>query len=119
MQQQIPMYASDGSSLGFRSVETARRLIANGFVEAVYGRKGHLKAIHAKQADGASAITAQVRAGTCYSFREHFDSGTIAWRLKRLGKGNELRPIFMAVVTDCMASANPLKGRQGQRVAAS
>ena len=57
MQQQIPMYAADGRSLGFRSVESARRLIANGYVEAVYGRKGHLKAIQAKQEDGASAIT--------------------------------------------------------------
>ena len=103
MQQQIPMYAADGRSLGFRSIESARRLIANGFVEAVYGRKGHLKAIQSKQADGASAITTQVRAGTCYSFREHFDTGTVAWRLKRLGKGDELRPIFMAVVTDCLA----------------
>ena len=71
------MYASDGRSLGFRSIESARRLITNGFVEPVYGRKGHLKAIQAKQPDGASAITTQVRAGTCYSFREHFDSGDL------------------------------------------
>ena len=103
MQQQIPMYSTDGRSMGFRSVESARRLIANGFVEAVYGRKGHLKAIQAKQPDGASAITTQVRAGTRYSYREHFDSGTVAWRLKRLGKGDELRPIFITVVTDCLA----------------
>jgi hypothetical protein len=105
MKQEIPMYAADGRSLGFRSVESARRLIANGFVEAVYGRKGHLKAIQAKQPDGASAITTQVRAGTRYSYREHFDSGTVAWTLKRLGKGHELRPIFMTVVTDCQAKA--------------
>jgi len=97
------MYAADGRSLGFRSVESARRLVANGFVEAVYGRKGHLKAIHARQPDGASAITTQVRAGTRYSFRERTNSGTVAWRLKRLGKGNELRPNFLAVVSDCMA----------------
>lgn len=103
MQQQIPMYAADGRSLGFRSIESARRLIANGFVEAVYGRKGHLKAIQSKQPDGASAITTQVSAGTRYSFREHFDNGTVAWALKRLGKGDDLRPVFMTVVTDCMA----------------
>ena len=102
-QQPIPMYAADGRSLGFRSAESATRLIANGFVDAVYGRKGHLKAIHSKQADGASAVTTRVGAGTRYSFREHFESGTVAWKLKRLGKGDELRPIFMAVVTDCLA----------------
>lgn len=102
-QQQIPLYASDGRSLGFRSMESARRLIANGFVEPVYGRKGHLRAIHSKQPDGASAVTAQVQTGTRYSFREHLESGRTAWKLKRLGTGDELRPIFLAVVTDCLA----------------
>ena len=68
------MYASDGRSLGFRSLAAARRLIANGFVEAVYGRKGHLKAIHAKQPDGASAIATRVPTGTRYSFRERLDN---------------------------------------------
>ena len=105
MTQQIPIYAADGRSMGFRSLESAQRLIANGFVEAVYGRKGHLKAVHSKQPDGASAITTQVRAGTRYSFRERLDGGTVAWKLKRLGKGDELRPIFLQVVTDCMANS--------------
>ena len=99
------MYAADGRSLGFRSVESARRLIANGFVEAVYGRKGHLKAIQAKHPDGASATMTRVSAGTRYSFREHFETGTVAWKLKRLGKGDELRPIFMTVVTDCLVNS--------------
>lgn len=104
MQQQIPMYAADGRSLGFRSVESARQLIGNGFVEAVHGRKGHLKAIQVKQPDGASAITTQMRTGTRYSFREQFNNGTVAWALKRLGKDDELRPIFMTVVTDCLVN---------------
>ena len=101
-EKQIPYYATDGTSLGFRSEEAAQRLVAGGFVQASYGRKGHLKAIHTKQPDGASAVTTQVRAGSRYSFRERSDSGTVAWRLKRLGKGSELRPIFLAVVSDCM-----------------
>ena len=111
MTNQIPMYAADGRSLGFRSIESARRLVANGFVEAVYGRKGHLKAIQTKQSDGASAVTTQVKAGTQYSYRERSDTGTIAWRLKRLGKGSELRPIFLAVVTDCTARSTTVRGR--------
>lgn len=101
--QQIPMYAADGRSLGFRSLESAKRLIANGLVDAVYGRKGHLRAVHAKHPDGASAVETHARTGTRYSFRERFDCGAVAWRLKRLGKGDELRPIFLQVVSDCLA----------------
>jgi hypothetical protein len=103
-QQQIPMYAADGRSLGFRSIESAKRLIANGLADAVYGRKGHLKAVHSKHPDGASAVETRARTGTRYSVRERLDCGAVAWKLKRLGKGNELRPIFLQVVTDCMAN---------------
>jgi hypothetical protein len=46
---QIPYYAPDGASLGFRSVEAAKRLIENGFVKPSHGRKGHLKAIWARR----------------------------------------------------------------------
>ena len=104
-QQQIPMYAADGRSQGFRSLESAKRLIVNGLVDAVYGRKGHLRAVHAKHPDGASAVETQARTGTRYSVRERLDCGAVAWKLKRLGKGDELRPIFLQVVTDCMANS--------------
>jgi hypothetical protein len=42
---QIPYYAPDGTSLGFRSLEAARRLIEGGYVKPSYGRKRHLRAI--------------------------------------------------------------------------
>ncbi len=42
---QIPYYAPDGTSLGFRTLEVAKRLIEGGFAKPSYGRKGHLKAI--------------------------------------------------------------------------
>ena len=48
---QIPFYAPDGSSMGFRTLEAARRLIAGGYVKPAYGRKGHLKAIWLVQRD--------------------------------------------------------------------
>ena len=41
----IPLYAADGRSLGFRNEEAARRLIAAGHLSPSYGRKGHLKAV--------------------------------------------------------------------------
>jgi len=78
-------------------------LLATGLVTPVYGRKGHLKAIFARQADGAAAFAAHLRAGTRYSFREHLDNGYLCWKLRRLGRGDELRPIFLQVVSDCLA----------------
>ena len=103
MTKAIPYYAPDGTSRGFRSPECARRLIEAGQATAVYGRRGHLRAIFARRADGSAAVEASLRPGTRYSFREHLDNGRLCWKLRRLGQGNELRPIFRAVVADCMA----------------
>ncbi len=100
--KRIPFYAADGTSRGFRSPESARRLIGAGLVTAVYGRKGHLKAIFARQGDGSPAVGDQLPLGTRYSFREHLDNGYLCWRLRRLGRGDELRPIFLQVVTECL-----------------
>jgi hypothetical protein len=100
----IPYYAPDGTSRGFRSPECARRLLDAGLVTPVYGRKGHLRAIFARREDGTAAVGDQLPLGTRYSFREHLDNGRLCWRLRRLGRGNELRPIFLTVVAECMAS---------------
>jgi hypothetical protein len=104
MTQSIPLYAADGTPWGFRTTEAAHRLIANELVNPVYGRKGHLKAIFSKKADGSSAVEGKVPAGTCYSFQERLESGPLAWKLKRLGKGEELRPLFQQVVADCVVN---------------
>jgi len=100
----IPCYAADGTSRGLRSPACARRLIESGLVTPVYGRKGHLRAIFARREDGAAAVGAQPPLGTRYSFREHLDNGYVCWRLRRLGRGDELRPVFLAVVTECMTT---------------
>ncbi|MGC8758596.1 MAG: hypothetical protein ACP5VC_01450 [Bryobacteraceae bacterium] len=103
-EKSIPCYAADGTSRGFRSAECARRLIEAGLVTPVYGRKGHLRAIFARWEDGAAAVSAQPPLGTRYSFREHLDNGRLCWRLRRLGRGDELRPFFWAVVSECVVS---------------
>jgi len=100
----IPCYAADGTSRGFRSPECAHRLIEAGLVTPVYGRKGHLRAIFARREDGSTTVIPQVHTGTRYSFREHLDNGYLCWKLRRLGRGNELRPIFLAVVAECMVA---------------
>lgn len=102
----IPLYAADGTPWGFRTLETAQRLIANGHVNPVYGRKGHLRAIFSKQADGSSAVDGAVPGSTPYSFRTRTESGPLVWKLKRLGKKDELRPLFCQVVTDCLVTAS-------------
>ena len=66
--EQIPIYAADGTSLGFRSIEAAKRLIASGYVKPAYGRKGHLKAIWLLQEDGGNPVETHARGGTRYSF---------------------------------------------------
>jgi len=63
--QSIPLYAADGTSLGFRSLEAARRLIAHEVVNPVYGRKGHMKAIFVMKPDGSSAVENKIPTGTC------------------------------------------------------
>ena len=99
----IPYYAADGTSRGFRSPECARRLLEARLVTAVYGRKGHLRAIFARQGDGSSAVGDQLPLGTRYSFREQLDSGHFVWQLKRLGRGAELRPFFLEVAASCLS----------------
>ncbi len=100
----IPYYDANGNPRGFRTLEACKNLISRGLVTGVYGRKGHLKAIHACQADGASSVDENLPIGTRYSFRQHLESGNAVWALKKLGKGNELRPIFTQVVADCLVS---------------
>jgi hypothetical protein len=104
--QQIPLYSSDGTSLGSRTPEAAKRLIDGGYVEPSYGRKGHLRAIWLRQQDGGSPVQTHARTGTRYSFIENLENGR-CWRLRRLdGKDEDgvtvsTRGVFLQVVADC------------------
>src|ERR1035437_8197722 len=73
--EQIPIYAADGTSLGCRSLEAAKRLIASGYVKPAYGRKGHLKAVWILQEDGGNPVETHPRSGTRYSFLENIETG--------------------------------------------
>jgi hypothetical protein len=107
---QIPYYAPDGSSMGFRTLEAAMRLIAGGYVKPAYGRKGHLKAIWLLQKDGGNPVETHPQVGTRYSFREGLDSGLHCWKLRRVdGRDDDglpvlTRNVFFQVVADCLVA---------------
>ena len=106
---QIPYYAPDGTSLGFRSLAAAKRLIAGGFVKPSYGRKGHLKAIWLQREDGRNPVETRAPFGTRYSFLESLDHGR-CWKLRRLDRKDEdgvpfsTRSIFVQVLADCLVA---------------
>jgi hypothetical protein len=106
--QQVPLYAADGTSLGFRTPDAAKRLIEGGFVKPSFGRKGHLKAIWLLRADGGNPVETKPRAGTRYSFIENLEHGR-CWKLRRLDRRDEdgvpftTRGVFLQVVTDCLS----------------
>lgn len=105
--QMIPMYAADGRSLGFRPLEAAKRLIANGQVKGVYGRKGCLRAIFLPREDGGNPVEVQARPGTRYSFMQELNGGR-CWTLRRLDgrdeDGNLVSTLgaFLQVLADCL-----------------
>ncbi|MCL4853335.1 MAG: hypothetical protein KJZ78_18415 [Bryobacteraceae bacterium] len=103
LKEEYPLYSADGRCFGFRSRTAVQRLLSMHLVRPVYGRKGHLKAVYLPDADGSHPVTKSTR-GTKYSYLERFEAGSVAWALKKLGKGDELRPLFQQVVADCLAT---------------
>ena len=104
----IPIYAADGTPLGFRSLEAAHRLLANGYVKPSYGRREQLRALWLLKEDGGNPVETRVRTGTRYSFVQHLDNGRRCWKLRRVdGKDDDGMPVstrgvFLQVVKDCL-----------------
>lgn len=106
MNSQIPLYKADGKLVEWISPTQAERLERLHLVQVVRHRKGNVSRCILRQRPGdarPARLTDYV--GTKYSFREHLDSGHEVWTLRRLGRGNELRPIFLQVLTDCLVVA--------------
>ena len=108
--EQIPLYASDGTSLGFRSLEAAKRLVAGRYVKPAYGRKGHLRAVWLLQEDGGNPVETHAQSGTRYSFLQNLDSGNRCWKLRRVdGRDDDgipvaTRGVFLQVLKDCLVA---------------
>jgi hypothetical protein len=103
----IPYYGSDGTSLGFRTLEAAKRLIEGGHVKPSWGRKGHLRAIWLMSPDGGNPIQTRAPQGTRYSVVEKLEHGR-CWKLRKLDGRDEDGVQFSAcngflqVMADCM-----------------
>ena len=106
-ERQIPYYAPDGRSLGFRTPDAANRLIEGGYVKPSWGRKGHLRAIWLLRPDGSNPIQACPPHGTKYSVVQKLEHGH-CWKLRRLygrdedGAPFSARNVFLQVVSDCL-----------------
>ena len=103
----IPYYGSDGTSLGFRTLEAAKRLIEGGHVKPSWGRKGHLRAIWLMSPDGGNPIQTRAPQGTRYSVVEKLEHGR-CWKLRKLESRDEdgapfsARNVFLQVVAECL-----------------
>jgi hypothetical protein len=104
----IPYYASDGTSLGFRTHDAAKRLLEGGHVKPSWGRKGHLRAIWLLSPNGGNPIQTRAPQGTRYSVVEKLEHGR-CWKLRKLDGRDEGgapfsgRNVFLQVVAECMA----------------
>ncbi|MBI4890937.1 MAG: hypothetical protein HY821_09965 [Acidobacteria bacterium] len=104
MQTEIPLYKAVGELCDRITPARMARLEKLDLIQIVRHKKGHVSRRIVRQRPGhppPARLTDYI--GTRYSFREHLENGHICWRLRRLGREHELRPIFLQVVTGCLA----------------
>jgi|SRR5579884_660422 hypothetical protein len=102
----IPLYTADNELRDWITEGRLSRLQRAGLIaRVVRHRKGYInRAVMFRRPGEGRPAQVSDYIGTRYSFQEHLDNGRFCWRLRRLGRGDELRPIFLTVVTECMAS---------------
>ena len=105
----VPLYGADNALRNWIRPDRAERMEREGLVRVTRRRKDSRIvrcSLHARPSD-PSALRRTAYQGTKYHFLEHLSDGHALWQLKRLGKSDELRPIFLRVVTDCLAESRP------------
>ena len=112
----IPLYSYEGALLQFITPERLKRLEGLGRVRAVVRRRtGQIARVMLHRLPGdPRPCRPEDYIGTCYSFRQQFSNGRKCWRLRALGDKpsetelapEEVRPIFLRVVLDCLAPAS-------------
>ena len=113
----IPLYSYEGALLQFITPERVKRLEALGRVRAVVRRRtGQIARVMLHRLPGdPRPCRPEDYIGTCYSFRQQFSDGHRCYRLRALGDNRnadehnlapeEVRPIFLRVLQECMAKA--------------
>ena len=109
----VPLYASDFSFIDFINQSRALRLERAGLAKVVR-HKGHLnRVVFYRRPSDPRPITIRDYRGQSYSFEQALSDGHFCWKFRPLQGGHaesllaplEVRPIFMAVVLDCMVEA--------------
>lgn len=113
MTARIPVYRADGRLYDHVNERGLARLEAAGLIaRVVRHRKGHVNRAILVMRPGEEPLSRTAYLGTRYSFQDHLEHG-VCWDLKRLGgerwganyAPDEVRPIFLQVVTDCLVRA--------------
>ncbi len=102
----IPLYRADKTLEDWISPAGLERLTALFLIDRVVrNRKGVPVRAYRRSGEGeARALEVEDYQGKRYSYRQRLPIGKKVWALKKLGKGNELQPIFTQVVADCLVS---------------
>jgi hypothetical protein len=115
MERDIAVYNHDGELVQWMDEKRLRRLIACGRVtRVVKNRSGRIKraSLHRMPGEPKPSMLRDY-VGTKYSFRQHLKDGSHCYRLRGLGDNplterelapEEVRPIFLRVVLECLAS---------------
>ena len=113
-EMQIPLYRYDGALIDRISPKHAERLFDIGRAKLVRHKKGTINRVILHRMPGEPPpIRVTDYMGKRYSFRQSLESGHRCWRLKSLAGDQsetnlapeEVRPIFLRVLLDCLAPA--------------
>lgn len=116
MQNEIPVYTCDGELIQFMDEKRVLRLIQFGRVARIMkNRKGRIRRVLLRLMPGEpKPSTVRDYLGTKYSFMQPLGNGHRCYRLRSLGDNprderdlapDEVRPIFLRVVTECLSTA--------------
>lgn len=113
-QRQIPLYRYDGALIDWISPKRAERLSDIGRANLVRHKEGTINRVILHRTPNEPAPMKNTDyMGTRYSYRQHLEAGHRCWRLKSLAGDRsetnlapeEVRPIFLRVLLDCLEPA--------------
>jgi hypothetical protein len=117
MERNIAVYSCDGALVQWIDQKRLDRLIATGRVARVIRKRNGKTTrvtLHLRPGESRPSFLSDY-VGTKYSFRQHLDDGHYCFRLRALGDNrndddhnlapDEVRPIFLRVLLDCIAPA--------------